>query len=141
MTLDEFKIYADWGARGLQAVATVGVFLYTRYIARNRQVDRKFDELGKQVRDEIKTDVGGLRTQLERHEEKEEAELALIDRRLDKLEVAGARTPTMKDLAAIHEKINVTNAQVAAMSGQLKGIDDTLRLILNRMTAGKGSVG
>ena len=133
MTVDEFKIYADWGFRVAQTLATIGVWLYARYIARNKQVDGKFKELEDALREEIRSDVGDMGVKLEKHERREEERDEAIDNRLDALEVAGARTPTMQDLSAIHEKLNATNGTVAQMVGELKGVNENLRLILSRI--------
>ena len=56
-----------------------------------------------------------------------------FDRRLAHIEGQLERAPTHNDLAAIHEKLNATTGGMRELAGMVKGMDDTLRLILARI--------
>lgn len=111
MTLDEIKVYLAFGFQAINALATVGIWLYVRYGDRNKEVDGRFE----QMKDDLDN---------HRHEE---------NRRLAAMEVSIARAPTHQDLSMLHEKMNGTSAVVNQMAGEVKGINENLRLILNRI--------
>lgn len=111
MTLDEMKFWAMVMFQVINALASSGLWLYVRYGDRNKEVDRKFGE---------------LRQDFDRRADEH-------DRRLSRVEGAMERAPTHDDLGNLHEKVNQTAQGVAQMNGQLNSMNDTLRLILNRI--------
>lgn len=54
--------------------------------------------------------------------------------RLARVESKIAAAPTHDDLSKVHEKLNRVAEDTSRMSGELKGVNDTLRLILSRIT-------
>lgn len=123
MTLDEIKVYGSLAISFVNLLFTGGVWVYVRYGDRNKEIDRKIADVGTHIDEQ----VGKLRDELDDHRSDE-------GRRLGALEVAIARAPTHQDLGALHEKMNTTSNQVNQMAGELKGISDTLRLILHQIT-------
>lgn len=53
--------------------------------------------------------------------------------RISRLEVVSEKAPTHADLATVYEKLNRVAESNSRMEGQLDGVADTLRLILNRI--------
>lgn len=122
MTLDEMKFWFMVGFQAVNGIASAGLWLYVRYGDRNKEIDKKFAG----VAEHIDHQVEKLRDELDEHRGAE-------GQRLGALEVAIARAPTHQDLAALHEKMNATSSQVSQMAGELKGVNDNLRLILSRI--------
>lgn len=54
--------------------------------------------------------------------------------RIGSMESRLAASPTHEDLKHVHEKLNRVAEDTSRMSGELKGVNDTLRLILARIT-------
>lgn len=111
MTFDEIKFgLVILGSIGslVNTAASAWLWLYVRYGDRNKEVDRKFSELR-----------GDFDDRADEH-----------DRRLARLEGRLDRAPTHEDLGKLYEKINATTQAVSQMAGEMKGMNDTLRLIL-----------
>lgn len=108
MTFDEIKFGIAVLGSLINAAASTGLWLYVRYGDRNKEVDRKFSELR-----------GDFDDRADEH-----------DRRLARLEGRLDRAPTHEDLGKLYEKINATTQAVSQMAGEMKGMNDTLRLIL-----------
>lgn len=53
--------------------------------------------------------------------------------RIARLEAQMRVVPTHDDLGKLYDKVNATANNVASMAGQLNGINENLRLILNRI--------
>lgn len=53
--------------------------------------------------------------------------------RINRLEGVTAKAPTHDDLGKLYEKQNETARSVAQLVGEVKGMGDTLRLILNQI--------
>ena len=103
--------WAAWAFQVLNSIATVGVWLYVRYGDRIRRVDDNFDSLNRDV-----------------------------DHRMDDQDKAIARltgmierAPTHGDLSKLYEKVNHTAQDVSHIAGEMRGINDNLRLILSRI--------
>ncbi|MCB1909973.1 MAG: hypothetical protein KDH15_21640 [Rhodocyclaceae bacterium] len=111
MTFDEIKFWSVLAFQVVNLFASAVVFIYLRYGDRNRQIDERFESMASA--NDKRADG--------------------FERRLAHIEGQLERAPTHSDLAAIHEKLNLTNASVSQMSGQLGGINDMLKLILNRI--------
>ncbi|SIQ95924.1 Protein of unknown function [Aromatoleum tolulyticum] len=92
----------------INTVANAGLWLYVRYGDRNKEVDRKFSKLQEDFDDRA---------------DEQDKRLARLEGRLD-------RAPTHDDLGKLYEKINATTQAVSQMAGEMKGMNDTLRLIL-----------
>lgn len=65
----------------------------------------------------------------------------VIDRRFAALETDMASVkarlaaaPTHDDIAALYNKLNSTSQAVSRMEGELKGVNENLRLVLSRLT-------
>lgn len=112
MTPDEFKFWFMVGFQVVNTVISAGLWLYVRYGDRHKEIDRKFEELRRD-----------MDTRLD-HQEKNIAHLRGVT----------DRAPTHGDLNRIEEKINITANTLAAVNGRLQSVDDTLKLILNRIT-------
>jgi C-terminal processing protease CtpA/Prc len=95
----------------LNALATAGVWLYVRYGDRNQQIDSKFESV----------------------ESKFDARLDEQDRVIARLTGMIERAPTHNDLSKLYDKVNTTAQAVSQMSGEMKGINENLRLILSRI--------
>jgi alkanesulfonate monooxygenase SsuD/methylene tetrahydromethanopterin reductase-like flavin-dependent oxidoreductase (luciferase family) len=111
MSFEETKFYLGLLFQALNAAATAGVWLYVRYGNRNEQIDKRFT---------------AIQEDYDRRADEH-------DRRLSRLEVQVSHAPTHDDLSKLHEKLNVTAQGVSQMAGELKGMNETLRLILTRI--------
>lgn len=102
----------------LLAINCIGTFLMW--------LDRRADKTTERVDAAVKT-VADL---------KAEAEQRLDDHstRLARLEAATSKAPTHADLSDLHEKINSVAGTTREIQGELRGISDSLRLILGRIT-------
>lgn len=122
MTLDEMKFWAMVVFQVINAMASSGLWLYVRYGDRNKEVDNKFETLTREFAEQN----NAMRVEFDRRADEH-------DRRLSRVEGAVERAPTHDDLGQLHEKVNQTAQGVAQMNGQLSSMNDTLRLILNRI--------
>lgn len=111
MTPEELKVYAGILFQVINAVATVGIWLYVRYGDRNKEIDQRFERLATAVD-----------TRLDEQE-----------RDIQRLRGLTERAPTHDDLSRLYEKINATAQHVSAMGGKLDAMNDNLRLMLNRI--------
>lgn len=110
----DFEVVLKWAVFAFQvlnALATVGVWIYVRYGDRNQQIDRKFEAV----------------------EGKFDARLDEQDRVIARLTGMIERAPTHNDLSKLYDKVNTTAQAVSQMSGEMKGINENLRLILSRI--------
>lgn len=111
MSFDEIKFWlVILGSIGsvINSAANAGLWLYLRTSARSKEVDLKFSEMR-----------GGFDQRADEQ-----------DRRLARLEGRLERSPTHDDLGKLYDKINTTSQAVSQMAGEMKGMNDTLRLIL-----------
>ncbi len=111
MSLEEAKFWMVVVFQLVNAAASSGLWLYVRYGDRNKEVDRKFDDLRKEF----------------------DARMDMQDTTIARLSGLAERAPTHADLAALHEKANITAQSVSSIAGEMKGMSETLRLILNRI--------
>lgn len=111
MSLDEMKFWVMVGFQVLNAVASSGLWLYVRYGDRNQQIDHRFDAV----------------------ESKFDTRLDEQDRVIARLTGMIERAPTHSDLSKLYDKVNTTAQAVSQMSGEMKGINENLRLILSRI--------
>lgn len=111
MSFEETKFYLGLGFQIINALATVGVWLYVRYGDRNTQIDKKFEL---------------LRDDFDRRADDQERRLARVEGHIE-------RAPTHSDLAQVHEKLNTTAQAASQMAGQLQAMNDNLKLILNQI--------
>lgn len=109
MTLDEIRLVGSLAFQLLNALATVGVWIYVRYGDRNSEVDRRFDSLENAV--DIRIDTL----------EKNHAAM--------KSSLAGA--PTHHDLARIHTRIDEVARGISHIQGEFSGTSKTVDLIHN----------
>ena len=127
MTLDEIKLGFDL----LQTAATfgIGIWLYlekkrdtthTRIADLEAANDRRLDEHTKQLAT-LEARPVPTHQQLQEHA----ARLSALEART---------SPTHADIGDLHEKVNEIAVASGRMEGEMKGLSDTLRLILNRMT-------
>lgn len=65
--------------------------------------------------------------------DKLESELAGMADKIGDLEDVSAKALTHKDLDDLYAKINATSGDVREMKGELRSINDNLRMILNRI--------
>jgi len=110
----DMELLLKWAALLLalgNTVAQAVLWLYLRYGDRNKEITRKFETIESGV-----------------------------DHRLDEQDKAIAhlsglieRAPTHNDLSALYEKVNNTAQAVSHMAGELRGINENLRLILSRV--------
>lgn len=110
----DMELMLKWAALLLalgNTVVQAAFWIYLRYGDRNAEINRKFETI----------EVG-------------------MDRRLDEQDKAIAhlsglveRAPTHHDLSALYDKVNKTAQEVSHMAGELRGINDNLRLILSRI--------
>lgn len=111
MNLDEMKFWLVVGFQVVNAIASSGLWLYVRYGDRNQQIDRKFEAV----------------------ESKFDSRLDEQDRVIARLTGMIERAPTHNDLSKLYDKVNTTAQAVSQMSGEMKGINENLRLILSRI--------
>jgi len=109
MLPDDFSRWAGLAFQILNALASAALWIYVRYGDRNNAIDRKFEELE-----------------------------AAMDHRLDNLEAeqtglktALASTPTHRDLARIHSRIDEVARGISHIQGEFSGTSKTLDLIHN----------
>lgn len=93
-------------------VLTWGVGFYVHLTSKNTALTVRLDEMDETLSGDIK-----------KHAE-----------RLTRLESDRANAPTHADLSNVHDKMNRVNESCSRMEGQLLGIVDAQRLILNRIT-------
>ena len=108
MTLDEAKFWFQVANTVITALIGAYVYLTNRHRVTNERItvlEREVD------------------ARLDNHTER----LATMESRL-------ASAPTHQDLEKVHEKLNRVAEDTSRMSGELKGVNDTLRLILARIT-------
>lgn len=92
-------------------VSTWGVGFYAHLVSKNKATDDRVAELEAQI-------AAGKQAHAER---------------ISRLEVICEKAPTHADLAAVYEKLNRVVESSSRMEGQLGGVADSLRLILNRI--------
>ena len=119
MTLDELKFWSMVGFQIINALASSGLWLYLRYGDRNKQVDQKIEG----VKDAINKGLTNARRENDLRADG-------LEQRLAKVEGQLANAPTHQDLAAIHEKLNETAGAMRELTGTVKGMNDTLKLML-----------
>ena len=122
MSLEEAKFWFMVSFQLINALASSGLWLYVRYGDRNKEVDRKFESL----REDMAKKVGELRKEADQR-------MDMQDKTIARLSGLAERAPTHADLAALHEKANITAQSVSSIAGEMKGMGETLRLILNRI--------
>lgn len=93
-------------------VSTWAVGFYAHLIGKNTVITTRIDTMDEALKGEIT-----------KHAE-----------RLARLESDRANAPTHADLSNVHDKMNRVNESCSRMEGQLLGIVDAQRLILNRIT-------
>ncbi len=113
MDFEALKFWMLFGFQVINAVATVLVWLFVRYGDRNAKIDARFDA--------IATDF--------------DKRMDTQDQRIARLSGLVERAPTHTDLSDLYDKVNRTAQDVSAISGELKGINDNLRLILSQIAA------
>ncbi len=112
--MDEaLKFWLLFGFQVVNAVATVLVWLFVRYGDRNKQIDVRFDG--------IKSDF--------------DARMDTQDQRIARLSGLVERAPTHNDLSELYKKVNKTAEDVSRIAGEMKGLNENLRLILNQIAA------
>lgn len=111
MDFEQTRLWAAFAFQLVNAVATVGVWLYVRYGDRNQQIDRKFD---------------GIQSDFDRRMDDQDKIIARLTGMIE-------RAPTHNDLSKLYDKVNTTAQAVSQMSGEMRGINDNLRLILSRI--------
>lgn len=111
MTFEETKFWVGIGLQVINALATVGVWLYVRYGDRNKEVDTRFTAI-----------AAKFDGRADEH-----------DRRLSRIEGELHLAPTHRDLTDIREKLGATTGQMREMAGQLQSMNDNLKLILNQI--------
>lgn len=72
---------------------------------------------------------------IERLEDDIHGSMAQQGERIAKLEKAGEAAPNHADIAKVYESINQLSATVNQLVGENRGQSDTLKLILNQITA------
>lgn len=92
-------------------VLTWVIGFYVHLVNKNKVTDDKIAELEAQIA----------------NDKRQHAE------RISRLEVIAEKAPTHADLATVYEKLNRVAESNSRMEGQLDGVADTLRLILNRI--------
>lgn len=92
-------------------VVTWGLGFSVHLVNKNKATDDSVTELKKQV----------------------DADKQAHAERISRLEVISEKAPTHADLAAVYEKLNRVVESSSRMEGQLGGVADSLRLILNRI--------
>lgn len=83
----------------------------TRRIEQGREIDRSFDA----------------------YRRAQESRVVDLSDRVARVEQVCANTVTHSDLAKLHERINGVGREMSTVAGEMKGMNDTLRLILNRI--------
>jgi len=123
VSFDEIKFYVGLGFQVINAIATAGVWLYVRHGDRNKQVDDRFETMqAAQTKG-----MADIRADFDRRMDIQDKEVARLSGLID-------RAPTHEDLGRLYNKVNETARNVSEQGGQLKGISDTVRLILARIT-------
>lgn len=89
------------------------------------------------VRESEATAAKAIGERLDRLEADHSARLLDMARQIGDLEDIGAKALTHKDLEDLYAKINAQTGDVREMKGELRSINDNLRMILNRI-ADKG---
>lgn len=92
-------------------VTNLGVGFYAHLVSKNKATDDRVADLEAQIA----------------------ADKQAHAERISRLEVICEKAPTHADLAAVYEKLNRVVESSSRMEGQLGGVADTLRLILNRI--------
>lgn len=108
MTLEEAKFWFQV----MQTLITAVIGFYVYLTARHRVTNERISSLEHE-----------MDARLDEHTD-----------RLARVESKMASAPTHKDLERVHEKLNRVAEDTSRMSGELKGVNDTLRLILSRIT-------
>jgi len=112
MTLDEIKFF--WQVGNTLITALIGVYLYLTN--RHRVTNERISAL--------ENDMDG---RLDTHSDR----IAEIEGRI-------AAMPTHNDLAKLYDKLNRVAESSSRMEGELKGINDTLRLLLAQQVQHRG---
>jgi len=103
---------------------TWGVALYMYLANKNKVTNERITKLEEQMGEKI-----------QQLDDDVEGRLVEYGEKIARLEEGAEHGPTRHDLGLLHEKINGVNAQVSTFSGQLSGIDATLRQIMDRIMA------
>ncbi|MFZ5483501.1 MAG: hypothetical protein ACOZB0_04650 [Pseudomonadota bacterium] len=113
MTLDELKFYTMVAFQVINMSASAALWIYLRYGDRNKQVDDRFEAI------ELDFD----------------ARMDSQDKAIARLAGLIERAPTHADLGDLYDRVNATAQDVSRMAGELRGINDNLRLILSQIAA------
>ncbi len=108
MDFEALKFWMLFGFQVINAAATILVWLFVRYGDRNQQVDAKIDG--------IKSDF--------------DSRMDSQDQRIARLSGLIEHAPTHADLSDLYRKVNKTAEDVALIAGELKGLNENLRMIL-----------
>lgn len=114
MSHDEIRLVANLLFQLLNALATVGVWIYVKYGDRNTEIDRKFATIEVSVDhrfDDIEKAVEAIRSSM-------------------------AGSPTHADLARIHTRIDEVARGISLIQGEFSGTSKTVDLIHNYLMNG-----
>lgn len=100
------------GLSGANFALTWGLGFYVHIVNKNKATNERISQLERDV--SVKLDGHAAR--------------------IAHLEGLTEKAPTHEDLGRLYDKQNETARSVSQMAGELKGMNDTLRLILNRIT-------
>jgi hypothetical protein len=114
MSHDEIRLIASLIFQLMNALATVGVWIYVRYGDRNAEVDRKFATLEASM--DLRIDS------LEKHHAAMKSQMA--------------SSPTHSDLARIHTRIDEMARGISLIQGEFSGTSKTVDLIHNYLMNG-----
>lgn len=107
------KFWLLFGFQLVNAVGTILVWLFVRYGDRNSQIDRKFET---------------IQGDFDRRMDEQDKVIARLSGLVE-------RAPTHDDLGDLYDKVNATAQAVSLMAGEMKGLNDNLRLILSNIAA------
>jgi hypothetical protein len=112
---DDLKLWLSLGFQAGNVLLTAGIWLYVRYGDRNKEIDGKFEAL----REEF------------------DVRLDAQDRQITAIAEQLKHVPTHHDLGEIYTELNAVKVQNGEIKGQLAGMGDNLRLLVNNFV-GKG---
>jgi hypothetical protein len=110
---EAIKFWMLFGFQVINAAATILVWLFVRYGDRNKDIDARFENLSSDF--DLRMDEQ--------------------DKRIARISGLVERAPTHADLSDLYNKVNSTARDVAQIAGELKGLNENLRMILSQIAA------
>jgi phage shock protein A len=118
-------------ATNMMGTFALGIWLYLE--KRGDKTNDRVTDLSVKV-EKLDKDLGGLAGLI--HSAPNQADLASHAERLARIEEAVRRSPSHEDLKGVHTRLDGIATKTDTMQGQLPGLIDNVRLILNILKKG-----